>query len=60
MPERAHAAIRAVLGDTPDTVVRFVDALTVDTYFLREDRAGLVLFVNPVHQELVDLLRGSD
>lgn len=57
MPERAHATIRSVLRETPDVEVRYVEALTSDGYFVREDRGGRVMFVNPIHRSLIDELR---
>lgn len=57
MTQRAREVIRTTLRDDPTTEVRFVNALTVDTTFLRPSPLGNVLFVNPVHRDFVDAIR---
>lgn len=55
--KRTIATIRRVLTDNPAVDVRFVDAIAADSHLVSTSGRVLLLFVNPVHRELVDELR---
>ncbi|MBN9155763.1 MAG: chemotaxis protein CheY [Microbacterium sp.] len=56
MPVRAVPAIRRILGESPGTRVEYVGAIAPESVFLSAQGPEQVLFVNPVHRELVETL----
>lgn len=57
MPRRAEDAICNVLINHPDAVVRYVDAIAVESRYLVIEPDRTVLFLNPEQQRCVEELR---
>ena len=57
MPNRAEPGIRKAFREDSELEVRFTSAIAADTFYLREDVNHRVLFVHPVHEQLVQSLQ---
>ncbi|WP_231848086.1 chemotaxis protein CheY [Microbacterium testaceum] len=58
MPERVSDRVRRLLVEQPDIVVRFTAAIAPESFHHAVRPNGAVLFLHPVHRELVEQLRG--
>lgn len=56
MPDRAAPSIRRILSDAPGTTVRFIDAMAPESFYLSTENSAQILYLNPVHRQLVDEL----
>jgi hypothetical protein len=56
MPERAEPAIRSALSGNPIAEVRYIDAIAPEVTYFHAEEAMRTLFVNPIHQPLVESL----
>lgn len=59
MAERVAERVARLMTEHPDITVRFTSAVTADSYLFSMSRSIPVIFMNPVHQPLVESLRAA-
>ena len=57
MPRRAVPLIRRILTEAAMTDVRYVDAVAPEAFHHSNEGRGGLLFVNPIHRELIESMR---
>ncbi|KTS07791.1 chemotaxis protein CheY [Microbacterium testaceum] len=59
MPERVSERVRRLLVEQPSIDVRFTAAIAPESFHHAVRPSGAVLFLHPVHRDLVEQLRGG-
>ncbi|QOC26603.1 chemotaxis protein CheY [Microbacterium hominis] len=59
MAERVAERVARLMAEHPDITVRFTSAVTADSYLFSMSRSIPVIFMNPVHEPLVESLRAA-
>ncbi|AUG30836.1 MULTISPECIES: chemotaxis protein CheY [Microbacterium] len=59
MAERVAERVARLMAEHPDIMVRFTSAVTADSYLFSMSRSIPVIFMNPVHEPLVESLRAA-
>jgi len=58
MTERVAERVKRLMREHPGVVVHFTDAVRADSYHYSMSRGHPEVFLHPVHEQLVNELRG--